>query len=325
MNKQYSKAIDLIKKCNTVAVFMHTSPDGDAVGSCLAVFAFLKKLGKTVHCFSEDILRPVGDKLSFLPYTSEFNKENLKTYELAIAVDCGDFTRLGTNCGKLFKDAKNTILIDHHLGNVGFADINIIQTDAASTTQIIYEFLAQFNEQLIDSKIADLLYAGLLTDSGSFIFPSTSAHTFEVAMNLLKKGADSTRLAQILLRNTEYKIFRLKSNILYNARFFENHTIGLININLQDLADTNTENDHTEGFINEIINIESVKVAISVMEIKSMAYKVSFRSKNDISAEACAKCFGGGGHKYAAGCKVFGYLDDVIEKILIAVKDVING
>jgi len=325
MNRHYDKAIDLMKKCKNAAVFMHTSPDGDAVGSCLAVFAFLKKIGKIVHCFSEDTLRPVGDKLSFLPFTSEFNKENLKAYDLAIAVDCGDFSRLGTNCGKLFKDAKKTLLIDHHLGNVGFADVNIIQTNAASTTQIIYDILEQFNEKLIDSQIADLLYAGLLMDSGSFIFPSTSARTFEVAANLLKKGADSAGLAQILMRDTEYKVFRLKSNILYNAKFFEGGTIGLININLKDLADTNTENEHTEGFINEIINIESVKVAVSVIEIKKMAYKVSFRSKNNISAEACARCFGGGGHKYAAGCKIFGYLEDVIDKILVAVKDVING
>lgn len=325
MSKNYSKAINLIKKCNNAAVFMHTSPDGDAIGSCLAIYAFLKKLGKVVHCFSEDTQKPVSDKLAFLPFTNEFNQAKLQSYELAIAVDCGDYSRLGTNSAKLFSAAKTTILIDHHLGNAGFADVNIIETDAASTTQIIYKLLEQFDESLIDSQIADLLYAGMLTDSGSFVFPSTSAQTFEVASKLLEKGADSAGLAQILMRDTEYKVFRLKAKTLFNANFYNNHTIGLININLVDLQETNTEIDHTEGFINEIINIESVLVAISIIEIKKMVYKVSFRSKNDVSAEACAKCFGGGGHKYAAGCKMFGYLEDVIEKILTAVKDVING
>lgn len=324
MRDNFTKAIKLIRQCANAAIFMHTSPDGDAVGSCLAIFAYLKKLGKKVHCFSEDINKPVADKLAFLPYTSEFNKANLGEYDLAIAVDCGDFSRLGTHCGKLFSAAKKTILIDHHLGNAGFADVNIIDTSAASTTQIIYSLLMQFGEDAIDESIADLLYAGLITDSGSFIFPSTSAETFEVAAALVKKGADSAGLSQILMRDTEYKVFKLKSGALYNAKFFDNYTIGIIAINQNDLKETNTQIEHTEGFINEIINIDSVLVAVSITEIKSNTYKVSFRSKNNISAEACAKCFGGGGHKYAAGCKVSSHPNDVIDKILAAVRDVIN-
>ncbi|MGI6213280.1 MAG: DHH family phosphoesterase [Christensenellales bacterium] len=325
MINNYSKAIELMKNCLNAAVFMHTSPDGDAVGSCLSIYAFLKKTGKVVHCFSEDASKPVADKHTFLPYASDLNRENLHNYDLAIAVDCGDFSRLGTNCARIFTAAKKTILIDHHLGNAGFAQVNIIETSAASTTQIIYDILAQFNEELIDNQIADLLYAGLITDSGSFVYPSTSAHTFEVAAALLKKGADSAGLSQILMRDTDYKVFRLKINSLYKAKFYDNHTIGIININTDDLMETDTEIDDTEGFINEIINIESVLVAVSITEIKSMTYKVSFRSKNGISAEACARCFGGGGHKYAAGCKIFGYPEDVVEKILVAVRDVING
>ena len=325
MNNEYTKAINAIKNSETIAVLMHTSPDGDSVGSSLAIHAYLIKSGKVSHCFSEDTEKAVSDKLSILPFSSDYNKEKLHNYDLAIVVDCGDISRLGKKDYKIFLSAKKTILLDHHLDNPRFCDINIIEVKAASTTQIIYKLLKEYNETKIDEDVANLLYAGLITDSGSFAFPSTSSETLHIAASLLEKGADNGFLSQKLLRDIELNVFKLKTKVMNESKFYDDYSIGIISISLDDFELTNTNSEHTEGLINDIINIESVKVAISVTEIKDKAYKVSFRSKNGISAEACAKCFGGGGHKYAAGCRIYGYYDDVIEKILVAVRDIING
>lgn len=324
-NNVYQEIIDHLEKAKTIAIYMHTNPDGDCIGSSLALYIFLKKLDKTVHCFSANKLNPVPKKLLFLPSSEEINKyAPLKKYDVSIGLDVGDAGRIGEELYRKFVKGEKRIVVDHHMENEDFADITLREDEAASTTQILYKLLKHWNQSNIDIDIATALYVGIVTDSGGFSFSNTSPETHQVACELLGYGIDNADINRRVMKDVEYDVFQLRKRVLAKAEFFNDEKIGLIVYKKEDFEKTNTTENDTEGTINIILDVETVEIAISMAEVDTQKYKISFRTKRKVSAAACAKSFGGGGHFHAAGCRGYGYFEDVYEKVLTVAKEMLD-
>lgn len=317
MDKVYQEIINHLEKAQTIAIYMHINPDGDCVGSSLALYGFLKKLGKTVHCFSPNSPDPVPKKLQFLPLSNEMNMyPSLKKYDVSVGLDVGDAGRLGDELYKQFLRGQIKIVVDHHEDNEDFADLTLREDKSASTTQILYKLLSKWNNAIIDKDIATALYTGIVTDSGGFSFGNTSSETHLIASKLLEYGIDNAEINRQVMKNIEYNVFQLRNRVLSKAEFYKDGKIGIIVTRLEDFEKTNTTENDTEGTINIILNVETIEIAISIAEVEDKKYKISFRTKYNVSAGACAKAFGGGGHFHAAGCRAYGYFEDVHEKVL---------
>lgn len=311
----YDRMIDAINKAKSVAVISHISPDGDTVGSALALYRAMKMYGKQPYIFCDDT--PKG-KLRVMKGVEEYTVANSSKYDLAIAVDCGDLQRLG-ECAGVFNSAKQRVVIDHHKTNERFGDINLVDPSACATAQMMYFVLAKMN--LIDDEIAKLLYTGLVTDSGGFTYSSVSSDTFAVASQLIEYDIDASRICEHFLSTIQKNVFLLKNRVLSKAKFYDDDTIGIISFLREDFEETDTDDSKTDGIVNEIRNVDGVKVAVSISEIADKRYKVSFRSSDMVDCSRIAMVFGGGGHKNAAGCRVSGFYEDVVDKLLKAVRD----
>lgn len=322
----YTKAINMMKEAQTVAIFMHINADGDCIGSSLALYRFLSKQNKTVHCFGQpnDKNVVVPQKLSFLPFVDVINKEKLPSYDLSIAVDAADAKRLGESTFKIFLTGKNSIVIDHHEGFVDFGKHTIREIGAVSTTQILYKIMYEYDKEALDKDIASLLYAGMVTDSGCFSYGATSKESHLIAAALFDFDIDYKEINYRLMKDISSDVFNLKLRILSKAKFFEEGQIGVIVFRESDFLATNTQENNTEGMINNILDISTVEIAISIAETADKQHKVSFRTKDKVNASSCAKIFGGGGHAHAAGCRVYGYFEDVFNKIISVCKEMLS-
>ncbi len=321
----YNKIISTLKKNDSIVIFMHTNPDGDAIGSALALYGFLKKKNKQVHCFLPTQSNLYNSKFSFLPYLEAFeNKQALARYDVAVAVDCSDAKRLSEENFKVFQKAKTKVAIDHHLSHEKFAQITLCQPDAASTTEVIYKLLKKYDEKNIDYDIALLLYTGLVTDSGSFSFSNTTYQSHIIAAQLLRYKIDVGFVSKKVLKDIPINLFHLRNRVLSKAQFHNDNKIAIINFDIEDFIKTNTTEFDTEGIINGILDINTVEIAISIATIKEKSYKISLRTKDKINAAEIAKSFGGGGHASAAGCRLYGYYEDIYNKILSIATEKLN-
>lgn len=323
---EYLELFKTIEASESIALFMHVNPDGDCISSMLAMYGYLCNMGKKPHCFSAEFnSASLPQKFSFLPNFDKINSvEPLKKYDLSIGVDLGDESRIGDSCFRLFIKSKNTFVIDHHSSFRNFAQKTIREENAASTTQILYKLFSLYNEKLIDGKIAECLYTGIVTDSGGFSFNNTTSETHEIAAKLLSYDFDASNICRKAMKDIKLNTFLLKGRVMGRLELFEENRIAYLYITQEDFAATKTSERDTEGFVNAILDIVGVEIAITVTEIKDKSYKISFRSKGKVDASACAKCFGGGGHFNASGCAAYGYYEDVYNKILSVAKEMLS-
>ena len=189
MNNVISKAIDMIKTIEKISIVSHISPDGDNVGSILAMGLALRKLGKTVNIIKTD---EIPRDYLFLPQVETIMDYDREDIELLIVLDCSDIDRLG-ELKDLVSKSKNTINIDHHVSNTAFADYNIVDSKAAATGELVYLFLNQMGIE-IDEEIATCIYTAISTDTGSFMYESVTDNTHEIAADLLRKGIDKNNI-----------------------------------------------------------------------------------------------------------------------------------
>lgn len=311
----FAKAKIAVDNACHIAIICHISPDGDTLGSGLALYNSLKMYGKVPYIFCNG--EPSESLKASLPLVDKLNSEKRDVYDLAIAVDAADYDRLG-DCGEIFRRSKNTLAIDHHVTNRGFAKTNVIVPSAAATAEIIYEFIMTFGKsgEYIDDTTARLLYTAIVTDSGTFSFSSVTDHTHFVASKLIKYNFNASDVIYDVVRKKSKKVFELSSRVLAKTKFYDSDRIGVICFRKDDFNATATTAKDTEGIIVNVINIDSVLVAIAISEIKENSYKISLRTKECVDASKIAEFFGGGGHARAAGLRIDGYFEDVVEKIV---------
>lgn len=321
----YERVTKAIHSSIDIALFMHINPDADCLGSSLAMYKYLVNLGKNVDIFLEPG-EEIRDNLYMLPNITEVNKNRPKSsYDLGIALDCATASRIGKDIYTVYHErCEIKVSFDHHKSYSNFADILVLEPSSASTTQILYKFFKEHDESAIDYEVATCLFAGLVTDSGNFSFNSTTKETFEIAASLLSYNIDNYKITRELYMENSFNTFNLSLAALSKARFYCNNQLGIIAFSEEDFLATNTKKTDTEGIINNIVNIKEIVIAISIVESKPGEFKVGLRSKGDFDCSQIAELFGGGGHKNASGCKIFGEKESVINKLVEASLSFLN-
>lgn len=296
------------------AVLSHVRPDGDALGSTLALALALKEMGKEVRAWNEEGML---EKYSFLAGAQLLTRPSStpEEFDVAIALDTATQDRLGTAAAAVRK-AKLWINIDHHPSNPGYGDLVYIDPIAPATGQILFELMTA--EGLpINATIAENLYAAISTDTGSFQYPNTTARTFEIAAELVRAGVDVGRLSQLLYENYPKRRVDLLRELLTTMQFGCDNKLAWFSLSQATARSVGALPEDNEGLIDHLRAIRGVIVAIFFEELADGKVRVSMRSKNPV-VDVCAICqsFGGGGHTLAAGARVRGSLSDVSQKIV---------
>ena len=299
-----------IEKANSIAILTHESPDGDAVGSALAMYLTLKKLGKK----ADVIIPEYSNVFRFLPGAAEIKKEGKEEpYDLAISVDVSTIKRLN-GFASYFEDAKVRIQIDHHQANDMFADYNFVNPASPACAQNLILIIENLGVE-IDKEIGTCLLTGIITDTGRFKYEGVSAETFEFASELLTKGVNVSEIYKKVLQMKTKANFELRKLIMDRMEFINDEKITFTYITLEDFNKTKAEEGDHEGLVEVGRDIEGVEVSIFLRETEN-GYKASLRSNNYVNVSDVCIAFNGGGHIRAAGCTINATLQEAKEKII---------
>ena len=312
--KTLHKIIECIQNTKKSLVLAHQNPDGDTLGSMLAVGALLKELGHSVdHVISD----PVPEIYKFLPFANLVKLPDdtslTGNYDLAFSLDCGSIKRLG-KAQDLFKSAKETVNLDHHISNEKFATYNWIEPDATSTGQVVH-WLAKGMKKNITPEIATLLYTTLLTDTGCFANSNTNAIAMSWASELINLGAKHAEVYRKAFLEKPFKSVKIFGTGLNNMSLIENGEMIWTFVNKDEMNSLSATGEDTEDIIDYMMRTRGVKIGIFFREDGNET-KVSLRSNTEFDVSKIAMSFGGGGHKRAAGINIKKPLNEVKEIIL---------
>lgn len=310
-NLDYKKAWDLISQAKKIFMSTHEGTDGDDLGSLLALRLVLDKMGKEVFCA---VRGGVPRALKFLPgagaVTDQF--EN-RPYDLIITFGCNELGRTGIDALQTHPALK--INFDHHPDNKMFGEVNIVEPDTAAVAEMVFYFLTaapEFRDGSrveIDQDVATCLLTGIFTDTGGFQHSNTSAQVYEVAAELLRRGARIDRISHEVFSNKRPQTLRAWARALENTRFDPEKKMAFSVMTTQDLLDTGAEDEDLTGFVTILNHIPEAKFALLLRQDGGFV-KGSLRSDphKNTDVSQIAKFFGGGGHKYASGFKIPGVL-----------------
>ena len=299
-----------IQRAGDIVILTHESPDGDAVGSALAMYLTLKKLGKTV-----DVIIPeYASIFEFLPGADEIKKEGKQEpYDLAISVDVTGVARLN-GFARYFEDAKVKIQIDHHQVNEMFADYNFVDPASPACAQTLIFIIEQLGVE-IDKEIGTCLLTGIITDTGGFKYEGVSAETFEFTSWLLAKGVNVSDVYKRVMQTKTRANFELRKLIMDRMEFLSNNKVAFTYMTLEDEKNTGAAPGDHEGLVEIGRDIEGVEVSIFLREVEG-GYKASLRSNDYVNVSDVCIAFSGGGHKRAAGCTISSTLEIAKERII---------
>ncbi|MBQ7924409.1 MAG: bifunctional oligoribonuclease/PAP phosphatase NrnA [Clostridia bacterium] len=305
-----------LKKAKQVAIFAHMRPDGDALGSALSLSCALDFLGIANEvCIETDL----PSNLLFINGLDKVKKKPEKEYDLLVTLDCSDEQRLGALADEFTKAKRkiDTVNVDHHISNTKYAKFNYVRECAANCMNVA--LLIEYLGAPIDKTTAEYLLIGLLTDSGNFSHDDVHEETLLLAAKLVAAGADIRYYNYNLFKKQPKARAALYAMTMSGMRFFFNDRFALITITRESMKKCGADNGMTEGFVDFPLNVDTVEVAASVMEVNYRQYKISLRSKTYADVNKIAATFGGGGHVRAAGCMLFGDLEDVVDRLSYAV------
>lgn len=287
-----------IKKSKNIVIVTHENPDGDAVGSSLAMYHALKGLKKNV-----DIIIPEYAKcFNELPGIDEVIKESDKVYDLAISLDAATDKLLNVWV-KYFREADQRIVIDHHSTNTMFGDINYVDLSAPACAQVVYMLIKHYRWK-ITPEIGTCIMAGIITDTGGFQYSGVSRDTFNIAAELLDAGVNISKVYKKVFDTKTKSSFELRKIALDRMEFLEDDKIAFTYITNEDEKKVNAGVGDYEGIVSEGRSIEGVEVSIFLHELKDGEFKISLRSNSYVNVSDVCIMFGGGGHIRAAGAKM---------------------
>ncbi len=300
----------------SVGIAGHVKPDGDCVGSTLALYNYIKNNFPdiTVCLFLESI----PNLFRFLSRSNEIIQDCTKehSFDLFFALDCGDRGRLG-DAIRYFDVAAHTACIDHHISNLSFADDNLIVPDASSASELVFGLL---DEKKITKEIAECLYTGIIHDTGVFQYSCTSAKTMNIAGRLMDTGIDySTIVDKTFFEKTFEQNQILGCALLKAKRYFKNRCIATI-ITKEDMNTYHAKPKHLEGIVSQLRSTKGVVVAILLYENPDGDYKASLRTNGVVDVAAICSKYGGGGHVRAAGVTMKGEPEQLLEQLLGDIK-----
>ena len=306
-----------LKKGDNFLLASHVNPEGDAVGSLIAIESLLKRLGKKTTIVCEDVF---PERLHCLHYRGRWNiLRNLADKKLRfsalVVTDCPTLERIGKVRELLRTDAV-IFNIDHHVSNVRFGQYNYVKPEAAACGEVVYEIFEQFKLPITKEEAVPL-YVSLSTDTGSFKYSNTSVRTHRVAAKLIETGIDIDRINEELYATYSLNKIQLHSRLLAKVQTAFGGKVAWVAMNRSDLHASGATYEDTEGFIDFLKYLKEVKVAFFLSEMeKPYEVKVSFRSKEKYDVNQIATAFGGGGHKKASGCTLAMGLPEAVEAVL---------
>ncbi|HEX9758671.1 MAG TPA: bifunctional oligoribonuclease/PAP phosphatase NrnA [Nitrospiria bacterium] len=309
----FNQIVDAIQEGQSFLITTHMNPEGDALGSSLGLALALRAMKKEALIYNVDSVPRI---FHFLPFHEIYQQKKKVDghFDTMFVLDCGDSTRTGLmNNGSPLPPV--VINIDHHVTNKNFGNINWIDPEATATAEMIYDLLIYLNLS-ISPEIALSLYTALFTETGSFRFSNTTPKALRISAELLEKGVEPYWLSQQLYEKRSLEGLKLLGEGLTRMGKSDDGKIAWIMVTQDLLKKTKTDWEDSEDFVNYPRSLAGVEIAVFFRELGDRLFKVSFRSKNQINVAQLAEHFGGGGHRYAAGCQIEGDLDQVKKKVL---------
>ena len=300
-----SQIARFILESKKIGITYHVSPDGDAVGSVLALFNALKSLNKDCYIISKDTL---SENLKFLKGSDEITgeiTEPVDETDIVVVLDCGNLERVSAN----LKEFAGTIInIDHHLSNDKYGDVNYIDSNAAATAEIVFELLNLMGisfekENSVIKDIGTCMYTSIVTDTGAYRHSNVTERTHKISAILKKIGVDNTFIYQSLFDNKDFSRIKLIGKALSNMQLILNGKVALLEIDKNFTADLGIDIGDTSDIISYGLQIKGVEVTLLLKEVED-GVKASLRAKSYVDVRKIAEVFGGGGHVRASGIKI---------------------
>jgi bifunctional oligoribonuclease and PAP phosphatase NrnA len=311
MNNLSQIAMEL-KQAQSISIMGHMNPDGDSIGSTLAVGLALKKLSKNVKMYCVDGIPQVFD---FLPGFSELEViDELTECDVLLMVDCTDIQRVGE---KLDLKGKTIINVDHHISNQHFGSYNYVRPEAAATGEIIYDLIKALGVEL-DKEIAQAIYVAIVMDTGSFRYSNTSAHTHGLISELIDLGIEVGPISTQLFETRELTAIKVLSAALSSLSFSDDQKVAWMVLDYHTLQQLQAKDEHIDDVINYSRMINGVEIGLLFRELEPDKLKVSLRSKHYADVNKLAALFGGGGHERASGCRLTGNIKEKVEEVVTA-------
>ncbi|MBQ2746919.1 MAG: bifunctional oligoribonuclease/PAP phosphatase NrnA [Firmicutes bacterium] len=327
---------ELLAVKNRILIFPHVHMDGDALGTGAGLCCALRKLGKEAYILIED---EIGDNLQFIDDgfcvriedgetpDAVFEKYLGKKADLCIMVDCGSPDRFEKR-KEVFFAGEVTGCIDHHGTSKPIADYNFIDAGAAACAEIMYDILRELEDvtgaDIIDKQIADALFSGIMTDTGCFVYSNTTIHTHEVAIELMKKGVDSSAISANIYESDSFAKIRLNGMAVDAMRVFADGQAAITIVTQDMLKECGAVMNDAEGVVDTLRSIKGVEIAVFLKELAENEIKVSMRAKSYANVAVIASEFGGGGHIRAAGCTLRMPAEEALKTMISVVTEALG-
>jgi phosphoesterase RecJ-like protein len=316
---EIQQILEAVRSRQRFVLSSHSRPDGDSIGSQLAMAAALRALGKEVRVVNAD---PAPAPLMAFPGVPEIEIGDRVDGEsdAAIIMECGDLARTGVKgLGHFF-----VINIDHHPGNTGFGQINWFDSSAAACGEMVYTLVRAMGVPF-SLEIATHLYLAILTDTGSFHYSSISPRTFDICRECLEVGVDPVLVARNVYDSNNMGRLKLFGSVLSAMQLDPTGRIAIVYLDHEMARAAGGTYEDTEGLINLPLTVKEIQAVVFFKQVEGEQYRVSMRSKGDIDIGAVSKEFGGGGHKNAAGCTVTGPIDGLQKTFVEKIERAIDG
>lgn len=309
--------LDVLKDANTIGITGHARPDGDCVGSTMAMYMYLTKNypEKRIDIFLEPIPESYGQIARLDEVCTDFVTD-VEKYDAFVVIDC-EYTRTG-QAQSLFENANLKLNVDHHISNKGCGDINYIVPSASSACELVYDLIG---EEGIDDDIALALYLGMIHDTGVFQYSNTSPKTLRTAAKLIEFKFDfSTIIEESFYQKTYMQNLLLGKAVNESVLILDGHAIYSV-VSKELMKEYNAKSSDLEGIVNQLRNTKGVDCAIFMYEVEEGEYKVSLRSNDNVNVSEIAKSFGGGGHVKAAGVTMNGTDKEIVSKLSDSIRE----
>ncbi|HKP85742.1 MAG TPA: bifunctional oligoribonuclease/PAP phosphatase NrnA [Blastocatellia bacterium] len=313
-----SQVVQLIEQNQRFMITSHIRPDGDGLGSGLALYWMLRSLGKEANVILRDRVPP---GYTVLPGSDMIiiQDDVTESYDAAFIIECSDVERPG------LPGLRNQFVvnIDHHSTTVPFGDVNWIDPTAAAVGEMIYNLSKALGIE-VTKEIAECIYTALLTDTGSFHFSNTTERTLKIASELVRRGVEPARISQALFYSHPFSKIKLLGIVLSGIQRDESGRIAWVTMDRETMYEADACEEDADGIVNHALSIGEVEAVAFFKELAPDVYRVSLRSKGKNNVAKVAETFGGGGHRNAAGCRVEGEFEEVRRRVIEGLQNAIG-
>lgn len=312
-----TQMIEELRKAPKVALFSHVSPDGDCLGSMVAIGLALEKLGKEVHFYNPD---SIPQNLVFLPGVNKVRTSVPDPLpKTLLFVDCSDLGRVNINSDWI-PEGTIVLNLDHHISNQNFGTVNWVDPEASASGEMALKLIRELQVEL-DQEIATNLYTAIVTDTGSFQYSNTTAETHRLAAELVETGIDIGNIHHQIYDQKPFNQVELLRRGLSQLKLYVDGKVAVMTLRMKDFSESGAHESLSEGLVNHARTIQGVEVAVLLKEVETRKIRASLRSNRWFNVNETAARFGGGGHKRAAGCTFETSLEEAGQLIVEAIKE----